>query len=682
MKKILLYSFIAASGIFTSCNDYLDCEPITSVSTTVYLYSESDLAAYAAKFYNDSENEGNGEYGNILPSHGSGAYNMGLFDDDNGTDNQTANTPSKLLVKGQSYVGDDNLWYKYSRKIRATNYFLETVPQRLADGEITGNEANIKHYIGEVYFFRAYVYFMALRNLGDFPIIEGTVADDYEAVREASKRRPRNEVARFILKDLDNAYNYMLPTAPMSNRLNRDCAALIKSRVALFEGTWEKYHKGTAFVPGGPGWPGASMDYLKDYTINIDAEIQYFLEQAIEAADIVAKARPVLNRDYAAMFNSVDLSGMNEVLLWRKYSLNSDATSFHFVVSYLQRNGGGNVAFTRSMVDSYLMENGLPIYAGNSDYKGDDSYANIFSNRDPRMDQTILKTGDLLSDGPNLIEYIKNDGYGYFYRAPIFEGQVENSNATGYSLRKGLNTSGSMQTVKESYTGCPVFRAAEAYLNYIEAYYERYGNLQGNCDTYWKALRNRAGVDTDYQKTIDNTIMEKEKNDWGSYSAGAQVNATLYNIRRERRIELAAEGHRMNDLKRWRALDQVKNVHIQGCNFWDGIYKLYTDPQPEDAATPLSKMTLTEYGTTEETANVSARNDQYAEGKYLLPYRKNKANIGFDGLNWNTAKYLYPISNREFRLTTAVSGSGDFDSSSIYQNPGWSKNDGTLPEGD
>ena len=474
----------------------------------------------------------------------------------------------------------------------------------------------------------------------------------------------------------------MLPTAPVTNRLNRDCAALVKSRVALFEGTWEKYHKGTAFVPGGTGWPGATMDYLKDFTINIDSEIKYFFEQAIEAADIVAKAHPTLNSDYAAMFNSVDLSGMNEVLLWRKYSLNSEATSYHFVVSYLQRNGAGNVAFTRSMVDSYLMKNGLPIYAGNSNYQGDDSYAHLFADRDSRMDQTILKTGDLLSDGPNLIEYIKNDGKGYFYRAPIFEGQVENSNATGYSLRKGLNTSGSMQATKESYTGCPVFRAAEAYLNYLEAYYELHGNLQGNCDTYWKALRTRAGVDTDYQKTIDNTVMEKEKNDWGSYSAGAQVNATLYNIRRERRIELAAEGHRMNDLKRWRALDQVQNVHIQGCNFWDGIYKLYTNPQPEDAASTLASLTLTEYGTAEGTANVSSRNDQYAEGKYLLPYRKNNANIGFNGLNWNTAKYLYPISNREFRLTTAVAGSGDFDSSSIYQNPGWSKNDGTLPVGD
>ena len=68
--------------------------------------------------------------------------------------------------------------------------------------------------------------------------------------------------------------------------------------------------------------------------------------------------------------------------------------------------------------------------------------------------------------------------------------------------------------------------------------------------------------------------------------------------------------------------------------------------------------------------------------KYLLPYRKNAANIGFNGLNWNTSKYLYPISNKQFRLTTAVPGSNEYESSTIYQNPGWSRNDGTLPEGE
>jgi starch-binding outer membrane protein, SusD/RagB family len=64
-------------------------------------------------------------------------------------------------------------------------------------------------------------------------------------------------------------------------------------------------------------------------------------------------------------------------------------------------------------------------------------------------------------------------------------------------------------------------------------------------------------MSTDYQKTINNTDISKEKQDWGSYSAGQQINTTLYNIRRERRVELVSEGFRMADLKRWRALDQV-----------------------------------------------------------------------------------------------------------------------------
>ncbi len=679
MKRILYTALIASLGAFTTgCNDFLDCEPITQVTTNTYLFAEADLAAYAAKFYNDSESESSNEYGNILLSHGSGLYNLGLFQKDNGTDDQTADEPSKLFVTGQYRVGDNDLWHTYFRKIRACNYFIQTVIPRYENGELTGNSSNIRHYIGEVYFFRAYVYFTALQNLGDFPILTEVLPDDYDGIREASKRRPRNEVARFILSDLDKAYEFMAATAPVSNRLNKDCAALVKSRVALFEGTWEKYHKGTAFVPGGNGWPGAQMDYLKDYSINIDSEIKYFLQQAVEAADIVAKGH-TLNANYAALFNSVDLSSVNEILLWRKYSLNSAATSYHFVVSYLQRNGAGNTGYTRSMVDSYLMEDGTPIYAS-ADYEGDDTYAHLFAERDPRMDQTILKTGDLLSDDPNLVNYIKTDGKGYFYRAEIFEGQPENGNPTGYSLHKGLNTSGEMQTIKESYTGCPIFRAAEAYLNYLEAYYELNGTLGGNCDTYWKALRTRAGMSTDYQGTIAKTDMSKEKADWGSYSAGTQVNATLYNIRRERRVELVSEGFRLNDLKRWRALDQVKNVHIQGFNFWDSNYQLYTNPSPEDAASTLSTIALVEYGTEGATANISAKSDPAAEGKYLLPYRKNTANIGFNGLNWNTAMYLYPISNQEFRLTTAVEGSSDYDSSSIYQNPGWSKQDGTLPE--
>ena len=84
-NKLAIYAcLLGLTMTATSCDDFLDSEPITQVSTNVYLQSESDLAAYSAKFY---------DY-NILPSHGVATYNLGLFEVDNGTDNQVASSPS------------------------------------------------------------------------------------------------------------------------------------------------------------------------------------------------------------------------------------------------------------------------------------------------------------------------------------------------------------------------------------------------------------------------------------------------------------------------------------------------------------------------------------------------------------------------------------------------------------
>ena len=274
MKKNLLY-IITLVGALCSCNDFLDKEPLDAVPTDKYLLTESDLAAYSANLYDQ------------LPSHTPGQYNMGVFVTDNNSDNQAASNPNSSFVKGETRVAQSGGAWDFG-KIRNVNYFIDKVRPRLENGELNGTEANNKHYLGEMYFFRAYIYYTKLVALGDFPILKNWITEDYETVREASKRRPRNEVARFILQDLDSAYYYMKETPPMTNRLTKDCAALLKSRVALFEGTWEKYHKGTARVPGGPGWPGANKDYLKDFSIDIDSEIRFFLTEAKEAAQIVA----------------------------------------------------------------------------------------------------------------------------------------------------------------------------------------------------------------------------------------------------------------------------------------------------------------------------------------------------------------------------------------------------------
>lgn len=85
------------------------------------------------------------------------------------------------------------------------NYFLGNIVPKWKTKELTGNSVNVEHYIGEGYFLRAYEYFNKLQVFGVFPILKRTLSDQREALIEASKKRPRNEVARFILADLDSA---------------------------------------------------------------------------------------------------------------------------------------------------------------------------------------------------------------------------------------------------------------------------------------------------------------------------------------------------------------------------------------------------------------------------------------------------------------------------------------------
>ena len=105
----------------------------------------------------------------------------------------------------------------------------------------------------------------------------------------------------------------------------------------------------------------------------------------------------------------------------------------------------------------------------------------------------------------------------------------------------------------------------------MESCYEKSGTLDGDAKKYWKAIRDRSKIG-DYNITIDNTNMITEsQTDWGAYSAGNLVDPTLFNIRRERRCELMAEGFRSADIRRWRSMDQMINTpyHILGMNLWE-----------------------------------------------------------------------------------------------------------------
>ena len=654
MKNIKKYSafaiFIAIMALgFTSCDDYLDRTPLSNVTPTDYLWNENDLAAYAISRYS-------------FPTHG--GWGPGTHSIDNHTDNQATSGYSARWTPGEYRVPQSGGSWNFGN-IRQANYFLETVIPRWKAGAISGNVTNVNHYIGEVYFMRAYEYFGKVQAFGDFPIVKNTLPDQMDPLVDASKRRPRNEVARFIIADLDSAI-MLLNTAPPGgkNRISKYSALLFKSRVALHEATWLTYHKGTARVPGGPGWPGTGK--VDNFSINIDAEIDFFLAQAMSAAAEVADNVPLVNNTkdngynssqnpYFKMFGDEDLNKYSEVLLWRAYKPSEGIN--HNVNHYINQNGG-NTGYTRGLVDNFPMANGLPIYAAGSGYAGDDSVQMVKTNRDGRLVLFLKTPGDLRFTDKN-----NANGTPVVEGRPDIIGLQETRYVTGYALKKGMsymaiNAEGSMGS-----TGSIVFRAVEAYLNYIEASYLKEKTINSKANGYWRAIRERAGIEPDYMVTVNATDMNQEaKNDMAAYSAGQLLSdKILYNIRRERRLELMAEGMRYDDLKRWSALNQLKTTPyiVEGMKVWGPMQHWYKNTDGTSQ--------LIEAGTPGKTANVSKQ----SESLYLRPYRINISdqNLVRDGYRWANAHYLEPIAIQHFLITATATG--DPTSSVIYQNPGW-----------
>lgn len=637
--------------LFASCNDYLDREPLSQITPDAYLNEESQLAAYAINLYTD-----------ILP-----VFNTGL---DRHTDIIAGSGYDNRYVPGEWKTGQTGGNWSFTT-IYKINYFLDQVIPIWKENGISGNPDNINHYIGEMYFLRAFEYAKKHNEFGDFPIIRNILPDQKEPLVEASKRSPRNEVARFILSDLDSAIMLLKPIAPdgKKQRISSYCAQLVKSREALFEATWLKYFKDTPLVPNGTGWPGKSKEYNASYQYpsgNIDNEIDFFLAQAMEAAQAVAdniqlvensgilqQSESDISNPYYDIYTSLDLSGFDEILLWRQYSKEMGIT--HNVPVDMQTANAGN-GLTRGLVDGFLMANGLPIYAAGSGYEGDDYIADVRKNRDGRLWLFLKEPGQInvIWDSPEGTHASPIEE-----TPPITHSDGGRRYVTGYTIRKGASFYGNQCGNWLGYTGMPVFRAVEAYLNYMEACYEKNGTLDPKAQDYWRAIRNRARTDADFNKTITATDMEQEKkNDWGAYSGGQLVDATLYNIRRERRCELMSEGYRYDDLKRWRSMDQMITTpyHIEGFKIWGPMAEWYN--------TGADGSSILIYGLDNDQSNVSSPQ----LGVYLRPYEILGRSLVLEGYKWTMAHYLSPIAIQNFLNTTE---NNDISQSPIYQNPGW-----------
>ncbi|GHT13416.1 starch-binding protein [Bacteroidia bacterium] len=637
----------------------LDQTPLSSLPAENYFNSDAQLQSYVNNLY--TPRTGSNSNDQTFDVHGT--YNYGTFAIDNNTDNMASkgNGDDRWILANNKVGQTGGDWsFSYIYKV---NYFFRYALPKYEAGTISGSEANVKQAIGEAYFLRAYEYFKRLQNVGDYPIITDLLQDDMDVLIEQSKRRPRTDVARFILSDLDNAIE-LLGDGVATTRITKKAALLFKSRVALFEGTWLKYFQGTAFVPNGDGWPGATKDYNAGWQYeagDIVAEYNWFLGEAMTAAQEVADNTPLTantgivpqaagqTNPYLEMFGAVDLNAYPEVLFWRQYDLGLGIT--HNVPQYTH-SGCQGIGLTRGYVDNFLMADGTPAYAS-SDYAGDDYIDSVVVKRDNRL-QIFLKVPGQLNyflPGATPARATPTEPY-----PDITEGNAERGYSTGYTLRKGINFTDREHYIKnnEATTGSIVFRAVEAYLNYMEAVYERDGVLDGKAAGYWTDIRNRANPDSSssYATTIAATNIAQEiNNDWAAFSAGAPLaDLTLYNIRRERRMELMAEGLRMMDMKRWRALDQLVGnpYHIEGFKLWGPMKNWYASLKPGDNVSPSSA------------------------SAYLRPYEANpnSAIAQQGGYLWRMAHYLSPIAAEHF-LVSSSDGS-TVSTSPIYQNPYWS----------
>ena len=657
----------------TSCSDFLDRPPLDQISPDSYYTTADQLGTFTINYYTS-----------IFPNNSGWFAGVATFED--GTDNQASRGGnSGMYLQDQWKVptsGGIGM-----NAIRNVNKFINESEAKIAAGKVTGTPEQINQYMGEAYFIRAMLYYSKLQDYGDFPIELKELNVNNDLV-EASKRQPRNLVARQILSDMDKAIDKLQVTFANKVRINKNAALAMKSRMALYEATFEKYHRGTGRVPGDANWPGKNKEWNKNFTINQDDEVNFFLDQAIDAAKKVCDAVPLKTQNshvmnpssigqyngwnsYYDMFASPDLSKYPEVLLWRQFNSNLTPSLAHLTSNKLR--GGASTGWTRGLVESFLMKNGLPIYASGSGYHGDTTVDMAKTDRDERLQLFMFGESDVLGIDQKSIDLAnKKLAAGatpltkiLFNAATLFATDQASRDVTGYRQRKFYNYDPAMQLGQtfSDVDGQIIIRVEEAMLNYIEASYLRTGSLDATATGYWTALRARAGITAPISTTIAATDMSKEADvnrpsyDWAAFSAGHPVDATLYSIRRERRSEFAGEGLRNDDLIRWASLDQVKNYQIEGVNFWDQIYQNPSFVNDKGVSLIIADG--------ESNATMSAK----TLSKYVRPYQIQKTNnILYDGYTFYQAHYLSPFSYQEMQL---CSPDGNAENSNLYQNIYW-----------
>lgn len=410
----------------------------------------------------------------------------------------------------------DNVWGTMYGGIRAANVYLkESEGQKFLDLQYTNTYKNLiqqyNNYPFEVRFLRAYFYFELVKRYKNIPLIT-TVLTPEEAANV--KQATFKEVVDFIVKECDEVAAVLPPDYTAfagvneTGRATKGAALALKSRILLYAAS--PLHNSNP------------------------VDVTLWQKAAVAAKDVIDLKLYQLSASYSTVVNNLSLAPGPELIFERREAASNGFEVRNFPIGY--QGGNTGTCPTQNLVDSYEMQtSGLPITDPASRYNPLDPY----KNRDPRMEETVLRNGYTWKG-------VKVESF--------FGGKnglpITNATKTGYYLKKYLVESinldsklGPVTTREHNWT---MFRFGEIYLNYAEAMNEAYGptnpsDLKVSALLAVNAIRRRAKMP--------------------NFPATLTKDEFRTKLRNERRVELAFEDHRFWDIRRWKIGEDTKNIY-------------------------------------------------------------------------------------------------------------------------
>ncbi|MGM9824418.1 MAG: RagB/SusD family nutrient uptake outer membrane protein [Muribaculaceae bacterium] len=551
----LILCSIALCAVAVSCDDILDRPEKNSPSDQHFWKTEIDLSLYANGFYaNYFIGYGQGWSASYSPFRG---YS---FSDDvasTGTQaNFTSSLPSSVFSTSETAVGTYSTEYTCPSMvfswIRRANIMMDRIENQ-AKANISAEAYN--HWMAVAKFFKSYSYCRLVERFGDVPYFETQPeATDFD---ELYKDRDSRIFVMDKVYDMSKDVLANMRTNDGTDMLNRYVAAAFISRWFLFEGTWQKYHGGD------------------------QAAAKKYLEMARDAAQLVMESgKYAIDKPVRELWGSQDLSS-KEALMVRHF-LDTEAVR-HCVASYsnsTESQSGLNLAFLKSVI----RQDGKP-YTTSSLCDGKDpkslSLPVMGKTCDPRFEASI---SDLPVQSSSTLVY-----------------QCKFIDRAAWNMS---NKERGVQPIYQSVTNtndAPVIRYAEVLLSWIEAKAELAliggaAVTQDDIDRSINVLRDRPLDDVAKAKGLKNTAHMQLADINASFDPerDADVDPLVWEIRRERRLEMVFEHSRILDLRRWHKLDYMDNqAHPETMrgpwvDFANDTYKGPGKPEDKDGQVAIS----------------------------------------------------------------------------------------------